>query len=59
MYFFAIGLWLTTPSMAMLAAIGVYAAHMHFKVLMEEDFLANRFGQAYTDYRLRTGRYLR
>jgi protein-S-isoprenylcysteine O-methyltransferase Ste14 len=31
---------------------------MDFKVRLEEDFLANKFGISYSAYRLRTGRYL-
>jgi protein-S-isoprenylcysteine O-methyltransferase Ste14 len=58
MYLFAIGLWLTTPSFSMLIGIVLYALYMHFKVRMEEDFLHNKFGRQYADYRAKTGRYL-
>ena len=58
MYLFALGLWLIAPSARMLAGIVVYATYMHFKVRIEEDFLAHKFGAQYADYRLRTGRYL-
>jgi protein-S-isoprenylcysteine O-methyltransferase Ste14 len=59
MYVFVAGLWLITPSATMLLGIVLYVLYMDFKVRMEEDFLANRFGNAYAEYRLRTGRYLR
>lgn len=58
MYLFVAGIWLAMPSALMLAAIVVYVAYMHVKVRMEEDYLENRLGQAYRDYRDRTGRYL-
>jgi protein-S-isoprenylcysteine O-methyltransferase Ste14 len=58
MYLFVGGLWLAAPSTATLLGIVLYAAHMDFKVRMEEDFLFNKFGSSYADYRLRTGRYL-
>ena len=58
MYAFVIGLWCLTPSALMAAGIVVYIGHMHLKILMEEDFLVNRFGRAYVEYRNSTGRYL-
>jgi protein-S-isoprenylcysteine O-methyltransferase Ste14 len=58
MYLFVGGLWFATPSTAMLLGVVLYAAYMDFKVRMEEDFLTNKFGSSYTDYQLRTGRYL-
>ena len=58
MYWFVAGLWLLTPSAAMLIGIVLYVAYMDFKVRMEEDFLTNKFGSSYVEYRLRTGRYL-
>jgi len=58
MYVFVIGLWLTMPAASLLAGILVYIAYMDFKVRMEEDFLESKFGEAYTAYRLKTGRYL-
>lgn len=58
MYLFVAGVWVTMPSAIMLAGIVLYVAHMGFKVRMEEDFLSNKFGEEYADYRLRTGRYL-
>jgi protein-S-isoprenylcysteine O-methyltransferase Ste14 len=58
MYLFVGGSWLAAPSTAMLLGIVLYAVYMDFKVRMEEDFLTNKFGSSYADYRLRTGRYL-
>jgi protein-S-isoprenylcysteine O-methyltransferase Ste14 len=58
MYTFVIGLWAAMPSASMLAGILFYILYMDFKVRMEEDFLNNKFGAHYTEYRLRTGRYI-
>lgn len=58
MYVFASGLWLSTPSLAMLAGLLVYVVYMDFKVRMEEDYLENTFGDEYRAYVRRTRRYL-
>jgi protein-S-isoprenylcysteine O-methyltransferase Ste14 len=58
MYLFMAGIWLTMPSATMLAGIFVYVAYMHFKVLMEEDFLENKFGAPYMTYQAKTARYI-
>jgi protein-S-isoprenylcysteine O-methyltransferase Ste14 len=58
MYTFVLGLWLATPSLAMLCGILVYVVHMDFKVRLEEDFLANTVGEGYRLYERRTRRYL-
>lgn len=58
MYLFVGGLWLVTPSATMLFGLALYVSYMDFKVRMEEDFLMNKFGSSYAEYRLRTGRYL-
>lgn len=36
----------------------VYVCHMHFKVLMEEDFLKNKFGLQYLEYLRNSKRYI-
>ena len=58
MYLFAAGLWLTAPSAVILCGIFIYVLHMHVKVLMEEDFLRNEFGERYMRYRRNTPRYV-
>lgn len=58
MYVFITGTWCAMPSALMLTGILVYMSYMHVKVRMEEDYLENRLGNAYSDYRDRTGRYL-
>ncbi len=58
MYFFFAGLWACIPSWIFLLGILVYIAHMHFKVLMEEDFLHNKYGKPYRHYFMNTKRYI-
>jgi protein-S-isoprenylcysteine O-methyltransferase Ste14 len=58
MYSFVLGLWVAAPSASMLAGILLYWVYMDFKVRMEEDFLNNKFGATYAEYRLRTRRYI-
>lgn len=57
-YVFVGGLWMAAPSITLLGGILAYVVYMDFKVRMEEDYLANRFGKSYDAYRMRTGRYL-
>lgn len=58
MYLYAFGLWWLMPSMIFLIGLTIYVLYMHFKVLMEEDFLANKFGDDYKQYVRDTARYL-
>lgn len=57
MYIFILGIWFLMPSIQYLTAILYYCAYMHFKVLMEEDFLEQKFGESYLQYKTSTGRY--
>jgi len=58
MYLFVLGMWLATPSVAMLIAIVVYIVHMDVRVRMEEDFLRGKFGDEFVRYSRVTPRYL-
>lgn len=57
MYIFILGVWFLMPSIQYLVGIFYYFAYMHFKVLMEEDFLEQKFGEPYLQYKTTTGRY--
>ena len=57
MYLFLMGLIVTVPSIYLIGGGVIYFAHMHFKVLMEEDFLTSKFGGTYEQYKRSTGRY--
>lgn len=57
LYLFLFGIWLILPSTYFLLGIMFYMGYMHFKVLMEEDFLSNRYGESYAKYLAATKRY--
>ena len=52
------GFWVALPSPIFLVGILFYVVYMDFKVRMEEDFLANKFGAEFQTYREKTSRYL-
>jgi protein-S-isoprenylcysteine O-methyltransferase Ste14 len=57
LYIFIFGIWISIPSIYFLLGILFYIGYMHFKVLMEEDFLTNRYGSSYNEYISKTRRY--
>ena len=58
MYLTFIGLWLLYPSWEMGIGFLLFAGNMHFRVLLEEDYLSWRFGRPYQTYLAKTRRYL-
>ncbi|MEM6483827.1 MAG: methyltransferase [Pseudomonadota bacterium] len=58
MYLFALGILLLQSSAVFALGLCHYMWHMHRRVLMEEGYLRDRFGTAYTDYLGRTRRYV-
>ena len=58
MYIMVLGLFLIFPSTIFGLGIIFYIFYMHFKVLLEEDFLGHHFGKPYIDYKTKTRRYL-
>ena len=58
MFMMFAGFWIALPSPIFLAGILIYVVYMDFKVRMEEDFLANRFGVEFRTYQEKTSRYL-
>ncbi|MCB8961705.1 MAG: hypothetical protein H6651_15405 [Ardenticatenales bacterium] len=58
MYFTFVGLWLLYPSLEMGLGFLLFLANMHFRVLLEEDFLRWRFGRRYEQFLAATRRYL-
>lgn|GEM_PF-2468188 len=52
------GFWLVMPQPFFALCLLIYVRYMHEKVLMEEDFLRNKFGIAYDKYHATTNRYL-
>lgn len=58
LYVSFIGFWIVLPQPFFAFCLCLYFGYMHFKVLMEEDFLKNKFGVAYEKYFANTNRYL-
>ena len=58
MYLMIIGFFIIFPNFLFLLGILFYLGYMHFKVLLEEDFLKNHFGSPYIEYKNRTNRYI-
>ena len=58
LYISFIGFWLVLPNLFFAICLCIYFGYMHFKVLMEEDFLRNKFGVDYERYFATTNRYL-
>ena len=58
MYLFILGIFLIFPGLGFLIGIFFYLGYMHFKVLLEEDFLTNHYGDSYIQYKEKTRRYL-
>jgi protein-S-isoprenylcysteine O-methyltransferase Ste14 len=52
-----IGTFLVSGTLIFLLFAAVTTIGMHFQILQEEKFLFGKYGQAYQDYRSRTGRY--
>jgi len=58
MYLTLIGLFMIFPTAVLLLGILFYIGNMHFRLLLEEDFLKDKFGENYMKYFLHTKRYL-
>jgi len=58
MYLFFLGLLLIFPSMILLFGFIFYVCYMHYKVLLEEDFLSKQFGSDYINYLEKSRRYV-
>ncbi len=58
MYCTFIGLFFVFPYPIMLVGVSVYLINMHFRILLEEDFLEDKFGQQFILYKQTTRRYL-
>jgi len=58
LYVSFIGFGLMIPSTFYFLCFAIYIAHMHFKILMEENFLSNKFGEDYSNYIKKSNRYV-
>ena len=58
MYMFIFGVWCFFSHPLFLVGILFYMTYMHFKILLEEDYLIEKFGKTYQEYLKQTKRYL-
>lgn len=58
MYIAFIGLWLLYPTWEMGLGFFFLVANMHFRVILEEEYLSWYFGQPYRDFMTKTRRYI-
>jgi protein-S-isoprenylcysteine O-methyltransferase Ste14 len=58
MYLFYAGMWVLFPTLIFAVGLVVYVLNMHFRVLLEEDFLRHHFGAPFDQYMLKARRYL-
>ena len=52
------GLWLLYPSWELALGFVLFIANMHFRVLLEEDYLRSQFGLEYETFLAATRRYI-
>lgn len=57
MYTTYIGFIIIFPNLAMAIGFIIYFANMHFRILLEEDFLHQKFGIKFEEYLKQTRRY--
>lgn len=58
MYLTYWGIFFILPNIVSLIGFFIYAANMHFRILLEEDFLTHLFGEKFIRYRDNTRRYI-
>ncbi len=58
MYICFAGLWLLYPTWEMGIGFLFYAGNMHFRILLEEEYLAWKFGDPYLAYKSQLRRYV-
>ena len=58
MYLTYWGIFFILPNIVTLIGFFIYAANMHFRILLEEDFLSHLFGEKFIEYRNHTRRYI-
>ena len=55
---FFTGLFLVHRNIVIATAVGLFTLTIHTQILREEKFLANQYGEEYTEYRKKVRRYL-
>jgi len=58
MYVTYLGWLILFPNVTMVVGFIIYFANMHFRIVLEEDFLRQKFGKQFEDYLRQTRRYI-
>jgi protein-S-isoprenylcysteine O-methyltransferase Ste14 len=58
MHMTLLGLFGVFPSVVLLIGFWIFLGNMHFRLLLEEDFLEGKFGDSYREYLRKTRRYI-
>lgn len=58
MYVMYLGMLCIFPNILFAVGLIIYATNMHFRILLEEDFLSFQFGQPFDTYKINVRRYL-
>jgi protein-S-isoprenylcysteine O-methyltransferase Ste14 len=58
MYVMYLGMFIIFPDIFFAAGLIVYFSNMHFRILLEEDFLEFQFGKPFIMYKQRVKRYI-
>lgn len=58
LYISFLGFILINPSLFIILCYVIYIIHMHFKIIMEEDYLTHKHEKVYLEYIKKTKRYL-
>lgn len=58
MYVMYLGMLFIFPTILFAVGLIIYVTNMHFRILLEEDFLSFQFGQPFDTYKINVRRYL-
>lgn len=58
MYVMYVGMWVLFPQIIFGVGLFIYVINMHFRILLEEDFLFFQFGKPFQEYKQQVSRYL-
>jgi protein-S-isoprenylcysteine O-methyltransferase Ste14 len=58
MYIMYVGMFVIFPQLLFAAGLFIYVLNMHFRILLEEDFLEFQFGEPFKIYKQKVKRYI-
>ena len=58
MYVMYMGMFCIFPNVLLAIGLMIYVSNMHFRILLEEDFLYFQFGKPFDAYKIKVRRYL-